>query len=362
MKPTRSSTLTILTISTSKYSNSLTIETSTTMKSTNATNNMSFSSPESLWLREVKVKDLILDKKRLVEVPYTASLADTMNALVANHVVAMPVAAPPGHWIGAEEQSGSGVVDLEKRMSVPVSTIIGHSLEGLSLWTMNPNTSVLDSMEVFSKGIHRALVPLDSQMENVSGVELSESSSGYRMLTQLDVLRYLKAHESELKNVMSRTVGELGAMVEEVFAVSNLTTVIEAIKCMRTASLNAVPIIQDLDILYEEHSQLVDGRGRKLIGTFSATDLRGCPIDVLQALLQSSVLEFTENMSTKAGCEVSHSSRELVTCNSWTPLAEVVEKATNDHVHRVWVVDQLGLLEGIVSITDMLRVIRTSMS
>lgn len=121
--------------------------------------------------------DLMVGKRRLVEVPYTASLAHTMNTLVANQVVAVPVAAPPGQWIGAggsmimESDKQTGVVrkhyigmvtmldilahiagddqmngggdaasDIEKKMSVPVSSIIGHCLEGLSLWTLNPST------------------------------------------------------------------------------------------------------------------------------------------------------------------------------------------------------------------------------
>lgn len=135
-------------------------------------------SPEAHWLRDKKVKDLMeTNKRRLVEVPYTASLAHTMNALVVNRVVAVPVAAPPGHWIGAggsmimeadkqtgtvrkhyigmvtmldilahiadaddEEMDGGDGSDLDLKMSVEVSTIIGHCLEGLSLWTLNPNT------------------------------------------------------------------------------------------------------------------------------------------------------------------------------------------------------------------------------
>lgn len=50
-------------------------------------------------------------------------------------------------------------------------------------------------MEVYSKGIHRALVPLDTQMELVIGVELAEASPGYRMLTQMDVLTFINHHE-----------------------------------------------------------------------------------------------------------------------------------------------------------------------
>ena len=125
-------------------------------------------SNEKRGLREKKVGEAV-EKRRLVEVPYTATLAHTLNALVANRVVAVPVAAPPGHWIGAggsmimecDKQTGAvrkhyiGMVtmldilghigggngfDFEGIMSVPVSSIIGHCLEGLSLWTLNPNT------------------------------------------------------------------------------------------------------------------------------------------------------------------------------------------------------------------------------
>ena len=136
---------------------------------------------ESVRLKEKKVKDMMVGKKRLVEVPYTASLAQTMNTLVANKIVAVPVAAPPGQWIGAggsmivesDKQTGAvrkhyiGMVtmldilahiagddhlscgdnitqDLDQRMSDSVSSIIGHSFEGLSLWTLNPNTRLIN--------------------------------------------------------------------------------------------------------------------------------------------------------------------------------------------------------------------------
>ncbi|PWA68389.1 cystathionine beta-synthase (CBS) protein [Artemisia annua] len=244
-------------------------------------------------LRDKKVRDLVSDKRRLVEVPYTATLAHTMNALVANQVVAVPVAAPPGHWIGAggsmimESDKHTGAVrkhyigmvtmldvlahiagnsvdtsceetNLEERMSVPVSSVIGHCLESLSLWTLNPDTSIMDCMEVFSKGIHRALVPLDSSMENVAGVELVESASSYRMLTQMDLIKFLKGHESDLKHVNDRTILELGALVEPIFGVTNHTKVIDAIKSMRAGSLNAIPIIESINPVTEDHSQLVN--------------------------------------------------------------------------------------------------------
>lgn len=117
---------------------------------------------------------------------------------------------------------------------------------------------MLDCMEVFSKGIHRALVPLDSHMENISGVELVESASSYRMLTQMDLLRFLKEHESDIEGIISCPLSELGAVTENVYAITDRTKVIEAIKCMRATMLNAVPIVTASNAHEEDHKQLIN--------------------------------------------------------------------------------------------------------
>ncbi|GMH14293.1 hypothetical protein Nepgr_016134 [Nepenthes gracilis] len=67
---------------------------------------------ESERLRDKIVKEIVQKKRRLVEVPYTASLAHTLKALVANRVVAAPVAAPPSRCIGA---GGSMIMESDNR-------------------------------------------------------------------------------------------------------------------------------------------------------------------------------------------------------------------------------------------------------
>lgn len=350
-------------------------------------------------LKSMKVRDVSQSKRRLVEVPYTASIADTLNALLANNILAVPVAAPPGQWIGAggsmilesDKLTGSvrkqyiGMVsmldillhiaefdagtDVEANlMSAPVSSIIGHSLEGLSLWSINPDTRVLDVMEPFSKGIHRALVPLESHMDHV-GLELKESSPGYWMLTQMDIVQFFKLHSNELQSFTSSSVGQLGAVNKGAFAVPAGMQVTDVVKCMRNASLNAVAIVDGLPDA-DEGPMLMTSQGRRLVGTFSATDLRGCPPRMLQSWLSLPVLEFTEKLSkaekfthnsatAAALTSISPGSRPLVTCLVTSSLEEVISKAVDYHVHRVWVVDQEGLLIGLIALTDILRAIHS---
>ncbi|CAN8293304.1 unnamed protein product [Cochlearia groenlandica] len=346
-------------------------------------------------LINITAKDLTARNKRLVEVPYTATLSHAMNTLVANSISALPVAAPPGHWIGAggsmimesdkqtgavrkhyigiltmldilahisgDEDNPSDFSDLDRKMSSQVSSIIGHCIEGLSLWTLNPNTTLMECMEVFSKGIHRALVPVDSTMESnhtIAGVELVESASSYKMLTQMDVMRLFRDHHDHfhdglIKDVLSRSVSDLRAVNDSVYAVTERTTVSNALSSMKAALLNAVPIVHAPDVAQEDHFQLINGRHRKVIGTFSATDLKGCRLPELQTCLPLTALEFTEKASGKG--------RETVSCTPETTMEETIEKVVSRGVHRVWVVDQEGLLLGVVSLTDIIRSIRAAL-
>lgn len=106
------------------------------------------------------------------------------------------------------------------------------------------------------------------------------------------------------------------------------------------------------------------GKERKLVGTFSATDLRDCPMSLLRSCLQLDVVDFINKLSGIPLHEASglrNSTKELITCHSESLLGEVVDKVVNNHVHRAWVVDELGLLAGLVSLTDIIRVIRVWM-
>lgn len=247
-------------------------------------------------------------------------------------------------------------------------------------------------MEVFSKGIHRALVPVDSQIESVTaGVELSESASSYRMLTQMDVVKLLRSHSHvhELKGILSRTVKEAGTLLTDIiFGITDKARVIDAIKCMRSASLVALPIVQSSNSIQEDHTQLVNvrapctlhpapfffnlsifkiiilliqGRERKLVATFSSTDLRCCPIAELESCLNMGVVEFLEKLATTPLHEASglrSSVREPITCHGESLVGEVLDKAITYSVHRVWVINGSGLLHGLVSLTDLIRIIR----
>ncbi|KAI5392683.1 hypothetical protein KIW84_060018 [Lathyrus oleraceus] len=149
----------------------------------------------------------------------------------------------------------------------------------------------------------------------------------------------------------------MGAITERIYAITDRTKLIDAIKCLKASMLNALPIVR-----------ASDGRCRKLIGTISATDLRGCYVNTLKSWSEISALAFTEHIATSPlyaaydiPNDIGNSTRELVTCYADSTMSEVINKAVAKHVHRVWVVDQEGLLICVVSLSDIIRVIRQSM-
>jgi CBS domain-containing protein len=348
-------------------------------------------------LYNTAVQQIVEHKPRLVEVPYTATVNDALNTLLAKNILAVPVAAPPGQWIGAggsmilESDRTTGAVrkqyigmvsvldilmhiaecekaeDVDKRLIDPVSSIIGHSMEGLSLWSISPQTSVFDAMEPMSKGIHRALIPIESKMEHTIGVELMEASPGYHIFTQTDMVQFLYMQSKELDFMTSKSVLELGAVQPDVYAAPDCLRVMEVVKCIRNTSLQAVAIVETTSEL-DNNATLVMGNGRKLVGTFSASDLLGCTSEMLRAWATLPILSFFSKAGVAQrfgmGAAVNAGSLECrqylkpsVTCQLETSLAEVMSKALANHVHRVWVVDNEGKLNGVVSFSDMIRVV-----
>ncbi|KAJ4874327.1 Cystathionine beta-synthase (CBS) family protein [Raphanus sativus] len=348
-------------------------------------------SSKQVSMSDFTVKDLTMDKLRLVEVPDKATLADALNAMVANRVRAVPVAAAPGQWLGAggsmivesDKETGSakkqyiGMVTmldvvahiageeelengLDKKMAAPVSSIIGYCPEGRSLWSLNPSTSIMDCMEILSKGLHRVLVPLDSNVENTLGPELVESASAYTMLTQMDLVSFFLDQSSHLQAILSRTVADLSAINDNVLAITSQARVKDAVKCMSLAMLNAVPIVEASSD-EEDHTQLVDGINRRVVGTFSASDLKGCHLATLRSWLPLNALEFAEKIPRNP-LFASAPGRELVTCHVTSSLAQVIRMATTKRVHRVWVVDKNDGLQGLVSLTDIIAAVRAAIS
>lgn len=94
-----------------------------------------------------------------------------------------------------------------------------------------------------SRGVHRVLVPFESD-QDVIGVESVEASSGYHILTQTDILQFILDHVKLLEGFLSTSIVDIGAVKRSVFAVPHTMPVMNAFKCMASSLLPAVAIVQ----------------------------------------------------------------------------------------------------------------------
>ncbi|CAH8258823.1 unnamed protein product [Arabidopsis lyrata] len=125
--------------------------------------------------------------------------------------------------------------------------------------------------------------------------------------------------------------------------------------------LNAVPIVE-ASTKEEDHKQLVDGKNRRVLWTFSASNLKGCHLATLCSWLPLNALDFVEKIPRTPLFTAATSTprRELVTCHV-TYLAQVIHMVTTKRIHRVWVVDQNDRLQGLVSLTDVIAAVRSAL-
>lgn len=113
---------------------------------------------------------------------------------------------------------------------------------------------VFDAMEPMSKGIHRALIPVESKMEHTIGVELMEASPGYHIFTQTDMVEFLYIHSKELDFMTNLSVLHLGAVQSNVYAAPSCMRVMDVVKCIRKTSLQAVAIVETTGELDNEQT------------------------------------------------------------------------------------------------------------
>ncbi|KXS13877.1 CBS-domain-containing protein [Gonapodya prolifera JEL478] len=197
------------------------------------------------------------------------------------------------------------------------------------LWNVTPDSTIVDVLGAFSKGIHRVCVMGPSGLEGV--------------LSQSALAQYLYRNSeqfAELKPVLSKTLAELGLGKQgNVVSVEESTTVVEAIKLMVESKVSAVPII---------------GKSGRILGNVSQSDIRYVILNRKVPLLYTSVLQFAHFLDQQLGMMTGQDRMPVFELPSTSTLALTVAKLSAVKCHRIWVVDH-GRVAGVVSFTDVLR-------
>jgi CBS domain-containing protein len=286
------------------------------------------------------IQDLIsTTPKQIICADQDTSLSEACAILKKNNISSLPIFdSNKNQYIGfvdstdicllivfayaqKPKEAGAGQVyneDLFK--NVKIAELLQISDEGRLAWSFPSSESVEDTMEAFSKGVHRAVV---------------RSEDGYHIVSQKDAVKFL--FDSHLyDDVFNTKISDLPRLFQfhpPLYTIKGATPAIEAFKKIGREHFGAVPV--------------VDENGR-VFASLCATDLNNTDPTLLHTLL----------LPTNTFLKIVHQNNipSPITAFSDNTLGEVVKVMLEKNDHRVWMLDGQGKLNGVITLSDVCRV------
>eukprot|EP00128_Syssomonas_multiformis_P011442 Colp12_sorted_trinity150504_noHs@18752 len=230
---------------------------------------------------------------------------------------------------------------------MPASQLIGLAEYSKSGWfydglhVYNPDRDVFELLQPLTKGVQRVLVRGQSVEKDEAGGFISANESTeleHRILSQIDVLRFLCMHPEIMKSIADKPIKELG--------LGSFGTEQQAVTVFEDESaLVGYRLMMDkkADVIAVVNSQFA------LATTLSASDLRGLKLSDIGLVL----------MPIKDFLQQRRGSRNPppVTCTLDDTYQHVINAAVIGRVHRVVVVDHHQRPQGVLRLTDLLAVL-----
>jgi CBS-domain-containing membrane protein len=306
-------------------------------------------------LEQMTVNQLVGDKQ-VITVQEDAQLKDVINLLASHRILSVPVTCKDsrdvlgfvdvmdiltfivrivsrGHNI-QEAQWSAWANDIstlkakgEEFGHTPVRDIMAASRTDLYFPVYGQGT-VMQAMEHFAAGLHRAAV------FNKTNKVLTN------IITQSDVVQLL------IKNLTGPSLGVLGGKTIEELQLGTSASVI----CMSTTA-QAIHAVYLMFFHKVSAVAITDENGR-LVANFSASELRGIGHEHFDWLLLP-INDFLQRISTASGTKLSFP----LTCRRDTKIEDAINMLGTYRVHRLWIVDDQGKPEGVIALTDVMRLL-----
>jgi CBS domain-containing protein len=303
----------------------------------------SHNNPVFAFLHEKKLGE-VCDTSTVVTVKSSGTVEDAIKVLTENKVLSAPVVNDKGESVGmidmldivsAITKVKPDPVDLleNELRSLEISgrAMAFESVEkvvGLSgrdpLFPVNENAPASEVVDFFAKGIHRTPVFHATESKIVGSCS---QSTLIKLLSE-------NLHMGNIKVIGAKTAKELGLGAAKPITVNKNDNVLKVLDTLQKNSISAVALVED------------DG---KLAGNFSASDLAGLYKEHFPSFLLPA-FEFLNKHSP--------ASLNSVCCTLDTTLLDITKELTSNKTHRLWVVDGDFKPIGVVSTTDIFKVVR----
>jgi CBS-domain-containing membrane protein len=296
-----------------------------------------------MYRKGIVVSDVLAPA--IVSCTINDSLDQVLQKLKRYHILSAPVRdAEDKNYVGRISTrdivnivANNPNITLNEKISDIWSSAVGVTSEdeksfkygpgGLeSIYTFKITTPIEVILETFAKGVHQIL--------------LSYSAEGHenilRVVSQSDMIRYMFTEDNFLdKDFKTMKLSSLNCIERPVTTVNLNDKVIDTIRMMAEKNLRAVAVL-------EENSN-------KIKTTFSASELKGLTPRLLKQLENITIKEYFRKTYRKPRSPVGITEQET--------LEEALRRLTLQRVHRLWEINEDKTVTGVLSMTDIFKVL-----
>ncbi|CAG8449940.1 3262_t:CDS:2 [Ambispora leptoticha] len=196
--------------------------------------------------------------------------------------------------------------------------------ESYRIFVSDAHEGLKKTLEAFSRGTHRSLV-----------IDYTEKTPPY-ILTQTDIVRYVHNHPESVPGIgFDASLQSLGLGLRDYKVVSGHVSesALNVYRRMAEKDLSGIPIL--------------DSENR-LVLSLSVSDLRGLNYQSIDNLILP-VQEFLETLPNNG------KSLHPITATRQSTLREVLDLIVENHIHRIWIVDESQKILDVVSLSDIIE-------
>jgi len=190
--------------------------------------------------------------------------------------------------------------------------------------------TIVSLFEPFSRGIHTLLIEMDINLKKY-----------WKSISQIELLTFIIKNLSLLHHTVKyQSLSNLNCINGQVKCVSADMNILEAYKMLDASRITALAISQP--------------NNQELIGTLSLSDF---------TQVNESHLNLMDNLTVKQFLCAKHGNLRLpITASSSETFHVVLHRLVDSGVHRVWILDKNGKLEGLMSLSDVFKVLANSLT
>eukprot|EP01121_Diplochlamys_sp_Union-15-3_P007120 TRINITY_DN1785_c0_g1_i3.p1 TRINITY_DN1785_c0_g1~~TRINITY_DN1785_c0_g1_i3.p1 ORF type:complete len:226 (-),score=27.69 TRINITY_DN1785_c0_g1_i3:435-1112(-) len=207
------------------------------------------------FLKEKTIKD-ICKPQTLVWVPPETTLEETLQLLHDHDFLSVPVFdKETNKFIGIVsvfdimiylsrhyKTQKMDEIDFQRSINAkaPVAKLVGLSPESSYVWLVHSFHPLENLFETLSMGVHRALVEIENGNE----------PSKYQIITQSDIIQYLKDTINQLGSIVHRTADDLGLVQGRIISAKLKDVTLQVLRKMTQKDVNAVGVVDNEALVY----------------------------------------------------------------------------------------------------------------